>query len=63
MADETRKLASEAGMTAADLAGVDPTDLMRLQALANRYNQSVEQMAEAIRKAAAARAGIIDRMR
>lgn len=45
------------------LASLTPAELAKLQALADKQNQTLEMMAEAIRRQNEARAGIIDKMR
>ncbi len=45
------------------LASLTPAELAQLQALANKQNQSLEMMADIIRKQNEARSNIVNRMR
>jgi hypothetical protein len=53
----------QAPPTEADLATLSPEDLLRLQALADKRNEALDNMTEAVRKANENRRGIVDRMR
>lgn len=61
MADEPAK--PQGPPSEADLANLSPEDLLRLQALADKRNQALDNVTEAVRKVNENRRGIVDRMR